>query len=202
MDGKGYALKMSLFQKEYKMSEDQIYSLNIFCKFILKFYVKAWYLSRLAIIAPLSDLQLIKQLYENKNQNLNDLLLNIVINNVIKKYVNHMWYLNEELVCLSLFDSNYSDGDKSLLAQLILNPSKNSIGSRKPKISIPDIPKLQLTDFVTVNSIKFFDKIGISPEFLKTELKFWNDNEIYLKAYQHNFDRYQLLLLLIGIIKH
>ena len=57
-----------------------------------------------------------------------------------------MWYLNEELVCQSLFDNNYSDDDdKSLLAKSILNPNNNSLGSRKPKVSIPDIPRSQLT---------------------------------------------------------
>ena len=178
-----YALKMSLFQKEYKIPEDHVYSLNIFCKFILRFYAKAWYTSRIAAVAPLTDLNLIKELYNHKSQNLKELLLNIVINNVINKYINHMWYLNEELICLSLFDTNYSDENKSCLARCILNPNNNSLGSRKPKISNKDIPNIELTDFVTVNSVKFFDKLQVGHGFLATDPKFWHNDNDYKKAY-------------------
>ena len=51
-----YSLKMILFQNEYNVAEDKIYGLNIFCKFILKFYVKAWYKSSVGSMAPLQDL--------------------------------------------------------------------------------------------------------------------------------------------------
>ena len=76
-----YALKMSLFQKEYIISEDYVYSLNIFCQFILRFYAKAWYISRIAVIAFHA------RLCNYKIQNLKDLSINIIINNVIKKCI-------------------------------------------------------------------------------------------------------------------
>ena len=44
------------------------------------------------------------------------------------------------------------------------------------------VPRLLLTDFLTRNSINFFDKIGICHEFLEAEPKLWDDNENYLKA--------------------
>ena len=59
-----------------------------------------------------------------------------------------MWYLNEELLSLSLFHSNYSDDDKSLLTNSILNPKNTSLVSRKPNFSFPELPSLQLTEFV------------------------------------------------------
>ena len=177
-----YSLKMILFQNEYNVPEDKIYGLNIFCKFILKFYVRAWYKSRIASMAPLQDLNLIKLLYDNKKQSIKDLLLSVTIESVIKKYINHMWYLNEELICLSLFDVNYSDKDKSLLAKSILKPNKVSMGAKKPKVSFDQIPTVNLTDFVTENSVQFFNKLGVSYDFLANEPKYWHCNESFIKA--------------------
>ena len=94
-----------------------------------------------------------------------------------------MWYLNEELICLSLFDSRYSDENKSCLARCILNPNNNSLGSRKPKITNKDIPNIELTDFVTVNSVKFFNKLQVGHGFLATDPKFWHNDNDYEKAY-------------------
>ena len=45
------AFDMFLFQKEYIISENHVYSLNIFCKFFLRFYAKkALCTSRIAVI--------------------------------------------------------------------------------------------------------------------------------------------------------
>lgn len=47
---------------------------------------------------------------------------------------------------------------------------------------VPAFLKKQLSDFITPNTYKFFDRFGICKEFLYEDPSDWNDNEDFLKG--------------------
>ena len=74
-----------------------------------------WFRAPNSVMAPNEDLKFIKNIikYRQIDQNISEKALG--------KYLNHLWYLNPELVCLSLFDQNVSKDEKTKMAGKILS---------------------------------------------------------------------------------
>lgn len=108
-----YSLKIFIFREEFQLTIREKKNLRQVCTFVILFYIKVWYTSTSAIVAPNNDLEFIKKLISNKN------IDPTVSRRACEKMIDHLWYLNEELAAISLFDRNVSmDVKKKWLKRL------------------------------------------------------------------------------------
>ncbi|GBM45489.1 hypothetical protein AVEN_210222-1 [Araneus ventricosus] len=89
----------------------EVNGLKNICLFLVTVYVKSWLESSSAIGAPLNDLMFLKKLkkYENINQGISSIAL--------KKFCNHLLYLNEESSILAIFDKNVNIASKKRIIE-------------------------------------------------------------------------------------
>lgn len=93
-----YSLKMYLLRSQLNISNRDKQALEDVCLFIVTSYVKPWLRCNLAVKAPYQDLCFLRTLkqYERIDKTIS--------NAALKKFSQHLWYLSEEIVILSLFD--------------------------------------------------------------------------------------------------
>jgi len=93
-----YCLTIILFPNQFKLSVKEKKALQTICCFIVKCYTESWFTASDAVQAPLNDLIFIKKLHSYKKDN------KIIAEIALNKFLNHLWYLNEECAAFSLFD--------------------------------------------------------------------------------------------------
>jgi len=69
--------------------------------------------------ASLNDINFLKKLIAYKIDD------KLVAEKAINKFINHLWYLNEECAVFSIFDERISDEGRRDIAQKILLEQKN-----------------------------------------------------------------------------
>lgn len=177
-----YCLKIYLFRQQFNLTQKEEKSLRRICCFIIKCYTKAWFSAPNAIEAPLNDINFLKKLVAYKIDD------QLVAETAINKFINHLWYLSEECVSLSIFDERISDEGRKSLAQKILMNEIHDGEEVKTKLLI----KLDDLDYflnknlplqiITKKSKKLFDRFGISQEFLQVDPVHWKDQESYING--------------------
>ena len=173
-----YAIKIFLFRAEgFVLTRKELVNLQNFCIFGVKVYVKSWFLSRLSTTAPANDLCLLKSIVNFKQIN------PALAGAVLKKLNGQLWYLSEELVALSFFDPSVTIEEKKAMVE-----SLKTEGTEEPlkRISVKEgeILGLALHDFVTRNTLKFFEILGLPVDFLEKDPNTWHENYGYLDAEQ------------------
>lgn len=98
-----YSLKIFMFRDEFHLTASEKKSLTEICLFIVKIYVKAWFMSPLAAAAPEHDLKFLKSLHDYREIN------STVSQIAIKRFSNHLWYLSSEAAAMAFFDNNVSN---------------------------------------------------------------------------------------------
>lgn len=121
--------------------------------FIVKIYLKYWYRSSNPSIAPIIDLNLIKDLIKFKE------IDSIVAEEVLKTMKRHLWYLSETLVGLAFFDRTIDDEEKRKMVLSLAKPGH----PENPKriclnLSDVDIQIQQISHFVSENTMLFFPR--------------------------------------------
>lgn len=149
--------------------------------FILRVFIKYWFLAPLAAQAPTNDLKFLKELvhYREINQS--------VAGEVLNTFKHHLWYLNEMLVGLSFFDREIDMPTKKKMIKALEKAGHIEM-PRRPQIDITKIKDIKLTDFISKNTCHFFKTlfdqniVAISTDFLKIDPSKWFNDENYLKA--------------------
>lgn len=86
-----HAFKIFLFREQFKLMTSEMRGLTRFCKFVARVYIKACFEAPFAISASRNDIYLLKSLNEYKE-------IDPEIENVARnKFVQHLWYLSENL---------------------------------------------------------------------------------------------------------
>jgi hypothetical protein len=109
-----YTLKMLMFRNQFSKldaeSEKQLVEVG---GFIVKCYASFWFEASKAAMAPLNDIELLKKLVKYRN-------INAEIAEIsIKKFLNHLYYLNTETVGLALFDPRLPHETKTKMVNKI-----------------------------------------------------------------------------------
>lgn len=146
----------------------------------MRFYLVYWFRCVRAIEAPLQDLTFLCNLYLTREKDLD------LSNEMIRKFINHLWYLSEENVAFSFFDKKVSVLEKrKMVTRLTFNPeyepAKRVIVKYAEK-HIEEFIANDISDFVTSNTMKIFERFDISTEFLKHDPATWMDREDYKAA--------------------
>lgn len=104
-----------------------------------------------------------------------------IANAALNKFKNHLWYISDELIALAYFDDSVSFETK----EEMIDALKNEADADPPKKTTVDqeyYGKKQLWDFVTANTVSFFDTLGLSSTFLDTSVEDWLQAESYCIA--------------------
>lgn len=172
-----YSIKVWLFRQQSTIRDSEAAGLLKVCLFIASAYVESWYSATNPATAPRVDLQFSKRLKEFASVDKN------ASGAALKKFVNHLWYLSEELIPLALFDEDLPEADRRELAESL----EQRVGDDDPtkKLSIPsgaDLVKLRLPELGTTGSMQFFSILSLSADFLSAPVNEWSNIESYRRA--------------------
>lgn len=178
-----YALKMFMFSKVFSMSEIEKEALILFCLFIIRFYVRAWTRCTHAMEAPLQDLNFLKEIdrYSDCDPKISAVILN--------KFRTHLWYLAEETIALAFFDDNISHEQKRKMVETLHDQPPKNDETRVFRLIIPrsqmsNVQDWELHEFITENTITFFDRFKTSATFLNEDPADWKNNDDYKEMQQ------------------
>lgn len=92
-----------------------------------------------------------------------------------------MWYLSEELVSFAFFDDELPVQDKKKMVDALKIEAIEDCPKRI-NIDVKHIDEKNIEDFVTSNSLRFFQILGISSKFLNKDVETWNDDADFVAA--------------------
>ncbi|KYN11357.1 hypothetical protein ALC57_16486 [Trachymyrmex cornetzi] len=170
-----YCMKIYLFRSLFKVRASELSGLRQFNLFLIKIYLKKWYTSQCPILAPVNDLELLKDLIQYKS-----------INPTVSKaaydtFSRHLWYLSDSLAGLSLFDSRISNEERKKMTNS-LRKDGTEIPPKRIIVDKDTIDVNEISDFITENSKQIFITNGISLNFLHKDPSLWEENEEFIKS--------------------
>lgn len=126
-----YCLKIYLFRQQLKLTKREETALRRISCFTVKCYAKAWFSAMNSIEAPLNDISFLKKMVAYKIDD------KVIADIAIHKFINHLWYLNEECAALSIFDERISDEErKNMVHKILLDKEEDEVESAKSKLVI------------------------------------------------------------------
>jgi len=121
----------------------------------------------LAVEAPNYDLQFLKKLIRYQT------VESVVSRVVLKKFINHLWYLSPEAVAFAFLDQKVStDTKRKMIAAMNLNEILTNENVKREIIKTHDISqvlKKGIENFVTAQIAVFFYRFNISRDFMQTD---------------------------------
>ncbi|KAG0698501.1 hypothetical protein GWK47_026032 [Chionoecetes opilio] len=97
----------------------------------------------------------------------------------------HFWYLSEDLIGLSLFDSRLPVSDKQAIVhnvQAILYDEGAEEPAKRINLPSSQVPAATLPSFATKNSLRLFEALDIKTDFLSANPRKWQEEESYVEA--------------------
>ncbi|KAL4720394.1 hypothetical protein ACJJTC_002056 [Scirpophaga incertulas] len=170
-----YCLKIYLFKHQLKLTKKDEKAVREICIFTVMIYIKYWFQASTSQSAPRNDLQLLKDLkaFESVNKNLATIAL--------KKILNHLWYLSEDLVSLAFFDDELSVQEKKKMVEALKIEGTHDC-LKRINLDMATIHEKNIENFVSSNSLKFFQVLGISSDFFYKDVETWNEDPDYIAA--------------------
>lgn len=167
-----YSLKVWMFRSQFTLTKTEEVGVQNICLFVVKLYLKFWFQAASAVSAPRNDLLFLTEIdkYAEENKDVSKVALN--------KFLQHLWYLSEELIAFAFFDDEVTIETKQSMVQALETP-----GEEHPMKRISLDPKLirtkELSDFVTSNTRRFFAITGFSSSFLIKDVSQWEEDDDY-----------------------
>lgn len=174
-----YCLKIFAFRSQINLSDNEIEGLVNFNHFVVSVYLKNWFKCVLATQAPLNDLDLVKDLHSYRQHN------EAISEAGLKKMTDHLWYLGDILVGLSFFDDRHSDRTRREMLTNLQKDCKTSQNLLRNRSStVQELCKSEIPDFISKNTMKFFNIIANDEneyDFLKKNPLTWETTPSYIK---------------------
>lgn len=174
-----YSIKIYLYRKQFDLDIHELTGIQQFILFILKCYLKPWLETPFIEKAPKNDIEMIQN-----TRKLAKIIPNIV-DAVLKKVKNHLWYLSHINVAFAFFDDNVSNREKREMIQNLRRPSLSNPRAdpnRRYIEDIIDLSKITLANSVSSKTKVFFKITGIAEDFLKIDPENWHESPCYLIA--------------------
>ena len=172
-----YCLKIFLFRKQFKLRAKELSGLQAFNIFVVKVYIRHWFLCQVAVYAPLNDLTLLKTLIKYGASAPTTSLERAISSSTLRSFSRHLWYLCEKLVGLAFFDDRVSVNEKKAMVKALSHHALNE-GPRR-KINEVMIPDLQLSHLITEKTRSFFEHLRVDPKFLQIPPENWSGDQSY-----------------------
>jgi len=186
-----YCLKIFLLRTELKITKTEENAIVRISAFIVKNYIKYWFTVTNVSEAPFNDINLIRTLNEYKSDDKK------IADACLSKFLNHLFYLNEECAVFAIFDERISYDVRKKMADKLLKYQKQIeltpgvedeflTGQKKLCLKLEDVDeflnKELPVNLLSYKSYKIFKRFGISSEYLKIDPTKWNDNLAYQSA--------------------
>ena len=147
------------------------------CLFLHRLYfVKCWVGASVPLSASPDDLELLKALHDYCN------IDEEISKATLEKFSSHLWYLSEELVAMSLFDTLVPSTTKSLIVKAMNERSAIEKTSKKAEIRLETIKNYGLEDFATKGTMSFFNKMNLPTGYLCEPPDLWSTRDDYKRA--------------------
>lgn len=145
------------------------------CIFISCIYVKFWNMAPCAVDAPVNDLILMQELQLFQSFD------NEIAEAAISSFGEHLWYLGEELITLSLFSSKVEITTKNRMRQRInVNVTRRNEASLKfTAVPSTQFANFGLEDFVQSRSYFLFQLFEAPTDFLQHDASLWENIQSY-----------------------
>lgn len=98
------------------------------------------------------------------------------------KFSNHLWYLSEEMLGLSLFDDNVSSEEKRSILEAMKGRKGTEEGSKQVTVPQSAVKSSALGDFASERTKQFLKKLKIDGQFLEYDPEEWAARDDYRKA--------------------
>lgn len=169
-----YAIKLTLFRSQFKMTKQEESAMERFTRFAVRFYVPNWFTAPIACSAPRLDLEYIKQLqlYDDKELSVTG----------TRALCRHLWYLSEELISLAFLDDGLTLDLKRQMVKQLKKPGSNIPDKRCTINPNDNYQEKSVADFITGSSRLFFHKLSLESEFLEVDPSEWSEREDYQHA--------------------
>lgn len=109
-----YCLKIFLFRNQFKLTKLEESALERICTFIIKIYIISWSTATNVSEAPYNDFKLIQRLNQYKKDDMK------IAEACLLKFLNHLWYMNKECLCFSIFDERIPLSNRKEMASKLL----------------------------------------------------------------------------------
>lgn len=107
-----YSIQILMFRDQFpEITESEVNGLIEVVGFITKCYSSFWFNADKPEQAPVNDLEFIRKLERYKTINIK------IAEKAISKFINHLYYLNDECVGFALFDDRIDDETKANLSE-------------------------------------------------------------------------------------
>lgn len=168
-----YSLKIWIFRNQFPLTPEEENAIRNISLFTVNIYIKCWFSATSARMAPNNDLQLLRDLknYEAHYPQ--------VASVALKKILGHLWYLSEELVALAFFDDNVSLATKKKMVSAIRNTIGDDDPPKRIALDPSQVQSKALEDFVTSNTLRFFQIMDLPHSFLDIDVDNWSTNDDY-----------------------
>uniref|UniRef100_A0A2S2PCY9 Uncharacterized protein n=1 Tax=Schizaphis graminum TaxID=13262 RepID=A0A2S2PCY9_SCHGA len=176
-----YSLKIFLFRSQFKLTARELSALEAFNVFVIQVYIKYWYTASSGELAPYNDLNLLKELDNYKKSNI------VIGNAAAKSFSRHLWYLSETLIGLAFFDSKVSSEMKVNMVKSLVKKGAD-FPLRRITVETTAVQTVQLSDFVSKNSLILFKALDIPQDFLNQNPDTWENHKDFIdgcKRVQH-----------------
>ncbi|KAJ8673764.1 hypothetical protein QAD02_005026 [Eretmocerus hayati] len=121
-----YSLKTYMLRDELDLNNEDVEKLRQICLFSVFIYIPAWFAAPSALQAASNDLMFMKNLYAYRYFD------DEVVDAVLEKFKNHLWYLSPEACALEFFDESLPNEVKQkIVLALTLDPGSESSNSKR-----------------------------------------------------------------------
>lgn len=170
-----YGIKMYLFRDQLNLDEVFEEDLLQFVLFVSIVYCKHWNRCMNAFDAPVNDLIFIAELKEYSKYN------DSIADSVLRSFLNHLWYLGEEMVVLALFSDKVTVDDKNKMRIKLTSEIYPTRGDNSLRLK-NYIDGVQLPDLISERSRFLFSILDIDVSFMNENAESWKYNRSYQKA--------------------
>ena len=174
MEGKGHLLlEDTHFQRTVQLNAKELHAIPRICLFTITL---AWLTAPVTCDAPYNDLCFLQSIeaFHNIDSEVADVTL--------FKIKGHLWYVNEDLVGLSIFfDKVFADEKKQMVSAFIKPQNKIDL-RRVDKKTNKTYQDKTLPEFVAQRSMHLFTALKLSRDFLSLDPETWNSRENYRYA--------------------
>lgn len=173
-----YSLKIFLLRDQLEFDDGELDGLRDVCVFLIRLYVKAWFKCTSSINAPQHDLTFIQDSinYASVDKEVSDLVLN--------KISSQLWYLSEEAIGFAFFDHEVSNEVKRKMVLALKNEKRSVKRLEEKPNEMKKYKNKHLNDFVSANTMKFFERLQICTDFLNVDPSQWTERADWQKGYE------------------
>ena len=168
------------FRDQFRLTKKEARGLQQMCLFVVQVYAKTWIEASFSAQAARLDLELIKALgtYNRINPEIRDVAL--------LKLSSHLWYVSEELVGLSFFDSDTSCETKNAMVTALRLEEIDGDDSAPKRVTLlkKSVRDLHLEDFVSGRTLHFFRKLHLDEAFLDLPPDSWQMDDGFQRSSQ------------------